>query len=223
MSMAEPGPSRYDLRMRAITQEFSQMTVKYKRLYSKLMAGPDPKQNAEKWIDEWVDMYSLAKYYNMAEVITISRCFRDLYRAIYSYAPLVAHPYLRSHILGKMVIDEDAVFEMVRDFRSYLVFNKADNYTAAPMQADKSPYKRPPQNKAKKIPQCLCGEMEWYSECDYLYRDRPGRPANFKSDPAVKKIVEKKMEDPTVRRNVEKAIKKAKEWEAKKNEKVRLQ
>ncbi|KAI4258027.1 MAG: hypothetical protein L6R42_005339 [Xanthoria sp. 1 TBL-2021] len=75
------------------------------------------------------------------------------------------------------------------------------------------------KGKEQETPTCVCGKSEWYNQCGYVRDDRPGRPSDFKADPAIAKKVAKALKDTKLKSKVEKSIKERREKEAKWREK----
>ncbi|KAL8764065.1 MAG: hypothetical protein Q9184_000276 [Pyrenodesmia sp. 2 TL-2023] len=69
--------------------------------------------------------------------------------------------------------------------------NESDTSTGGAPFRNKSSFRCKP----KEPPICVCGEPEWYTNCNYLRNDRPGRPPNFNPDLAKVELTEEALKD----------------------------
>lgn len=107
---------------------------------------------------------------------------------------------------------ENLLFKMIERFRNHVRLRDAKSLTAShsafATDSENKPDSKGPslKGKPKEIPECLCGSKHYWGQCDYIRSDRPGRPGNFKPDPATQRKVEERLKDAATKSRVDKSI-----------------
>ena len=206
----------------------SARSLELERLYKKLSAGPTQNQSVMAWIDEYCQMYPLAKHIGVAEVTDGKRALRDFIIAISKFNPVLAQFAERDLDKIKPGGHEDYQTELTEEFRNYLRMHKVENDHPAAFAAseakDKDSDKDKPKGKTSlkdkdaKAPKCICLKLHWYYDCFYLNENHPKKPANWKPDPEMlKQIQDKLANDPEFKTKVERSIKRAQQIETRRN------
>lgn len=188
--------------------------------YHRICKGPKNNQDVERWMDEWVRIYMKAKDFKFFE-IDEDRPVRDFLLAMEPVEPnLVAASFLEL----ERSPDTQNILKTVEQFRNILKFTsykKRKHHEHSAFAAtdendndnendkDKPSFKGNTQNP----PKCLCGKMHWYGDCYYLNPDK--RPAGWKLNARIIKLIEEAMKDKGMKEKVERSIKFRKESEAK--------
>ena len=209
----EPHP--WDL-LRALKKRFAPSDdarcLDIEQRYHKLKKGPGS-QDLEKWLDEWVTVYTQATDYKIGEV-SAGRPIRDFLLAIRGNEPSYSDTK-RAHLPK----DTD-MLDLVEDFRQYIRVNetlKASNPTQSAF-AIESPSIRTNSNSNQTSnhgnnsslrgnrqdpPTCLCGTTHWYADCYYLNQDR--RPTGWTPRQDTQQKVDQALQNQKTRAAVERA------------------
>lgn len=178
-------------------------------------------------------MYTLAEDCGIAEVVDTRRAYRDFIIAIEKQAPVLAQ---MSELMMESSIEDHEVllFQAIEKFRHYIRLrdikssrSAVSNATVAADEETKPENKHSKKDsknsyssfkgKEREPPVCLCGVKHYYSDCDYLRDDRPGRSSDFKPDPAIEKKIYDKLKDQGYKEKIERAIDRRRKIEAKEN------
>lgn len=108
--------------LRALKQKLapsdSARELELERLYDKLKTGPTPRQNVETWLDEWIQMYYLAKEFGLNAVVDTRKVYRDFILAIEHITPVMAQMY--EDALDNTEDREKQLFKLIEKFRNYI-------------------------------------------------------------------------------------------------------
>ena len=169
-------------------------------------------QDLDKWLDEWLMIYTKAKKAGVAEV-SETRPIRDFLLAIRSKA----QSYADSHLItidDKKAEDLPNIIEGFRQFIRLIqtkTGKESETHSAfAVSQETQETYMESTSEtsfRGKKLvtPRtCLCGETHWFSECPYLNPEV--RPANWRPDSATQTKVNEEMRREKTRDRVNKSL-----------------
>ena len=210
------------LRARLVPSD-SARSLELERDYERLKKGPTNKQNIETWLDDYVQMYTLAKEHGIAEITNTQRTYRDFLLAIESQATVLAQ--MHEYLIDTATDKEQLLFEVIEKFRNHIRLREAKKTTkntagnsafsafTAPASSDKTTFRG---NSAKPGP-CFCGQTHWRSNCYYL--NEKIRPSWWKPNQKVQEKVEEEMTEPEKKAKVERAIARDEEIQQKKKDK----
>ena len=187
--------------------------------YRKLCEGLRT-QDVDKWLDEWIRCFDLAKEYRIAEIINEKRSVRDF---------LLAVDDLDSTFSGsKMDLLDNAtmnIHTIIEEFRNRIRLRKTKksapaSHSAFPVaetkESSKDSNKRPSfRGKSIEPAKCICGKKHWYSNCFYLNQKK--RPSGWKADPEIQEKVQNAMKEKDFKAKVDRSLKRNNEIEKKKN------
>ena len=174
--------------------------------YHRVRTGPSSRQDIEAWMHEWTRTLLKAKSIGLAETINDQRVYRDFILAIWDYAPILAQ-------ICHFSMDEEADYSIALT-RIEERFLRHIRYSDAKSTVSHSTFATS-KGKAVEPKACLCGVKHWFSECDYLRADRPGRPQNFNPDPSIQRRVDEQLNDSKTRDKVNRSLDRTRKYESK--------
>ena len=194
--------------------------VEIENKYRKVCQGPG-RQDLEAWLEEWQATYIEAKEYGIGEVKG-KRPQRDFLYAVRSKEPIFAESMLIG--LKRRKNDDTDMLDLIEDFRDFIRLNlkrrgnTSTSHSAFAAGADGSSKddEEPTFNGRKRVPNCLCGEAHYWSDCLYLNKDR--RSSEWAPNASTKAAVDTAMKKKDVKSKIERALKKNKEYLQKKSE-----
>lgn len=152
----------------------------------------------------------------IAEATDDKRVYRDFCMAISKTTQVLAT--MLEHMAIKTREYDTAHTEAMKNSRQHIrLHDLKARGTHAPFAIDgvegssKEPTKLSFKGKDQETPTCVCGRREWYNQCGILRDDCPGRPSDFKADPAIAKKVAQGLKDTKLKAKVDKSIKEGRE------------
>jgi hypothetical protein len=174
-------------------------------------------KKTEAWLRQWLEVIRECKEVEIQEVSS-TRPQEDFCLAIRAIDTEYSISALRDLLKAKREGTKIASIEdYISDFTTYLrrVFPLnsglgaygADFDAASSFEPPPKPESSSSSNKGsrrKYIPKCLCGKLEYWSDCPYC--NPKIRTTSWKPDPAIQRQVNKALKDPELREKVERAI-----------------
>ena len=191
----------------------SARSLELRQTYERLKKGPSSKQNIETWLDDYVQMYFLAKEHGIAEITNTQRAYRDFLMAIEDEAPVLAQ--MHEYLTDTAADEEKLLFDVIEKFRNRIRLrevkkvtkNTASNSAIASASSENRSQSRTLifRGKSSRPKSCLCGQTHWWSDCYYL--NEKTRPSGWTPNKEVQKRIEQKMTaEPEFKVKIEKAI-----------------
>lgn len=187
--------------------------------YQRLIKGPGSNQDPEKWLEEFIRTYALAKDHNIGEVIG-DRPIRDFLVAIKS----IDHAFYTTYMIR---LEENPntldLFTIAERFQH--IFRLDDHpktsYSHSSFSANSAPNSAPTFRGVAATPlECLCGVIHWWADCEYL---NPSiQPPGWRPNPKIQQKINDLLKyDARLKERIEYSINKRKEIQAKKQNPAR--
>lgn len=189
---------------RAAQQE---LMIKHQQLRSL-----NARQNLDVWIRDWENFYRKASQIGLVEVQN-DRPSYDFLQALSSRHLGISNYWISELEKNKVLkMNNLSFYELLETVRNLIrvestvpgnTSSRSTQGTFSTFQGEEVKLANNSNNYSNRKRPCICGDSHSWRQCCYL--NEAIRPTNWKSDPAIKKQVDRKLEIPKTKQAVERA------------------
>ena len=187
-------------------------------------------QDVEKWLNEWMKVFSDAKIYDLDEIAenkslrdfllvvkSIDSEFNSIHTINFLKTAHVSTTMKQMHNLIEKFRHTIRMFEKSKaNFKSHFAFSLDGNSTSAFTLSSSNVKSKDENNRSSfrrklvESSQCVCEEKHWFSECFYI--NSKSRILGWKSDSQVQKKITEVLKNKRFKEKVERVLKKNTEF-----------